>query len=203
MIIGSINELLIKNKFNFMGGKIYLPSMKDPSGFWRLAANDPRLDESITVESELCHFYAVDDQNFNCFGIMDKLGFPCSISVPKANLETVRVDVGTLNTNIIRAELLNDQDILVGEWPTGKLAPSLGMNTFAGIRKFGVYCISTSETAAFNRLTESMALYGLHAFHHYEYNPLGNHMINSSTRAGLNDLQRQAQNWKDKREANG
>jgi len=199
-MIGTINELLSHSEFNLMGGKIYLPDVTQESGFEQLSFKDSRLDEPIDVTSELCHFFAVDPTNFYCFGIMEGLRLPVSIFVPKENLEVVQINVDTLNTNWARKEFLRDQDILIGDWPLGKMAPSLGLKIFAGLKHFGIYCVARNESSAFNLLTEQLAVYASHAFHHYRKNPLADHWIKCGSAAMLGSLERELQNW-DKKDA--
>ena len=188
--IGTINEMLRRSEFNLMGGKIYLPDVTQENGFELLSFKDPRLDEPIDVTSELCHFFAIDPINFYCFGIMEGLRLPVSIFVPKENLETVQINVDTLNTNWARKEFLRDQDILIGDWPMGQLAPSLGLKIFAGLKHFGIYCVARSESSAFNLLVEQLSVYAPHAFHHYRKNPLANHWIHCGSAAIMNSIKR-------------
>lgn len=190
-VIGTINELLTKNEFNLMGGKIYLPDVTSESGYEQLSFQDPRLDETIDVASELCHFFAIDSNHFHCFGIMEGLRLPASLMVPKENLEVVQVNVDTLNTNWARKEFLRGEDILVGPWPVGKLLPRWGLKVFAGLKRFGIYCVAKSESSAFNLLVEQLTVYCPHAFHNYKKNPLANHWVKCGTAAILGNLERE------------
>lgn len=186
--------------FNWMGGKIYIPTHADESGFEEWKYGDPRLQAALDPEAETWHFHATDSEYFFCSCLVaDDLRPPWTVcKVKLADLEIIQINPESLGEGPfltpLHKQLLTNQDIWVGQISQNLFSHLgfLGNMHLAGLKEYGVFVLGKSESAALRILPKWVGLLGAAALQRGYNQNLARFVIGSGSTSILDKLKEEA-----------